>query len=140
MIEKRDLKGANNRARFSRGCSAEGPRLCLCGCGMALPEGSNRGERRKFLNRQHKVAFERAARQVGAVTLSNKVRPPARKRPRGPSKRAQAVSQAVFLALVPVAERAELIRQAAEHLGISNQDQIAAAMRRAAVPACEATA
>lgn len=58
---------------------------------------------------------------------------------RGPSKHAQQVSQAVFLALVPVEERAELLRQAAERLGITGQDRIQAAMRRAQVPNYEGT-
>lgn len=43
------------------------------------------------------------------------------------------------MALVPIEERAELIRQAAEHLGITNEDAIAAAMRRAQVPTYEGT-
>lgn len=59
---------------------------------------------------------------------------------RGPSKPAQQVSQTVFLSRVPVNERAELLRQAAEYLGITDQDRIAAALRRAAVPHYEATA
>jgi hypothetical protein len=43
------------------------------------------------------------------------------------------------MALVPVEERAELLRLAAERLGITNQDVIEAAMRRAQVPTYEGT-
>jgi len=69
----------------------------------------------------------RNARRLKAAALTHKK---ARK-PRGPSKHARQVSQVVFLALVPVEELAELLRQAAENLGITDRDQIAAAMRRA---------
>lgn len=76
-------------------------------------------------------------RRLAAVASLNHIK---RRKPRGPSKRAQQVSQSVFMALVPVEERAELLRQAAARLGITDQDRIEAAIRRAEVPNYEATA
>lgn len=107
-----------------------GPRRCVCGCGAELPGGPNRGEPKKFVNGDHKRTFERTARQVGAATLTDQVHPYKQKRRRGPSRRAQLVSRYVFLALVPVEERAALLRKAAEHLGMTQQDVIEAAMKR----------
>ncbi|MCS6302358.1 MAG: hypothetical protein H8K07_01630 [Nitrospira sp.] len=57
-----------------------------------------------------------------------------KKKPRGPSKHAQQASQTVFLALVSVEERAELLRLAAQHLGLTDRDRIEAALRRAEIP------
>lgn len=96
------------------------PRRCSCGCGTELPAGSNRGEPKKFLNRDHKRVFERAARQVGAVTLAKQVAVPKKKRPRGPKTFDNRVSQTVLLSMVPRAERPALLAQAASAQGLTD--------------------
>ncbi len=109
-------------------------RRCLCGCGTDLPAGTNRGEPRKFLNHEHQRAFHRQAAQVGAAVLVKKQRQP-KKRRRGMRVWDRQISAEVFSRLVAVEERAELLRQAAENLGITDEGEIRDAIRRAGVMA-----
>ncbi len=50
--------------------------------------------------------------------------------PFGVSRHAQRVSREVFLALVPIEERAALLRQAARNLGITDEGALLRALRR----------
>jgi endogenous inhibitor of DNA gyrase (YacG/DUF329 family) len=100
-----------------------------------IPKNRN-GIRPRFCSRKCLDANRNARRLRAAAAIHHKKQ----RKPRGPSKHAQQVSQTVFLALVPVEERAELLRAAAERLGITDQDRIHAALRRAAIPNYEATA
>jgi hypothetical protein len=99
-----------------------------CGC-LFTPKNRN-GLKVRFCKPKCSRDWHNSQRLKGAALL--KGQKPARRR--GPSRHARRVSQTVFLALVPIEERAELIRQAAENLGITNRDAIEAAMRRAQVP------
>lgn len=51
-------------------------------------------------------------------------------RKRGPSRRAQQVSRVVFMNMVPLEERGELLVQAARNLGITDEGEILKALRR----------
>ena len=106
------------------------PRPCLCGCVERLPEGARPGKPQRFLNPEHRLAFYRAARQVGAATLADQAHPLKPTRQRGPSPRTQQVSRFIFLAMVPPEKRAELLRQAAEQRGITDSNAIDAALKR----------
>ncbi len=99
-------------------------------CRAEFTPKNRNGVPARFCSRKCLDGNRNARRLKAAAALTHKK---ARK-PRGPSKHARQVSQVVFLALVPVEELAELLRQAAENLGITDRDQIAAAMRRAQVP------
>lgn len=104
-------------------------------CGTAfVPKNRNR-LRVRFCRRACSTAWHNAQRLKGAALLKVNGSP----RRRGPSKRARAVSQAIFLAMVPVDERAALIAQAASNLGITDEGEILAAYRRAQVPPYEGT-
>lgn len=69
-------------------------------------------------------------RRLAAAAKLNHIK---RRKPRGLSKQAQQVSQTVFMALVPIEERAELLRQAAANLGMTDEGTLVAAFRRAQV-------
>jgi hypothetical protein len=86
---------------------------CLCGCGVELPAGSNRGEPKKFLNGEHKRKFERAARQVGALAVAKQAAPKRTGARRGLPVFDRRVSRQVFLAVVPDAKRLLLLGLAA---------------------------
>lgn len=112
-----------------------GTRL-ICGqCGAESPARNRNGVEKRFCSDACRDRAKNSRRLKAAAALNHK-KP---KNPRGPSRHARAVSQTVFLALVPIEERAELLRQAAENLGITDQDRIQAAMRRAQVPNYEGT-
>lgn len=49
---------------------------------------------------------------------------------RGPSRHAEKVSRFVFLSTVPVDQRADLLRQAAINLGITDEGEVLKALRR----------
>jgi len=91
----------------------EEPRPCFCGCMVALPVGSNRGKARKFLNREHKLAFERAARQVGALAVAKQAGPKRTRARRGLPVFNRQVSQQISLAVVPDDQRLLLLGLAA---------------------------
>lgn len=61
--------------------------------------------------------------------MFSKERAKSARRP-GVSKHAEKVSRFVFLHLVPVEQRADLLREAAQNLGITDEGQILKAMRR----------
>lgn len=105
-------------------------------CGVSFTPKNRNGVKSESCSRKCTVAWHNARRLQAVAQIHHKKA----KKQRGPSKHAQQVSRTVFLALVPVEERAELIRLAAERLGITDHDQINAAMRRAQVPNYEATA
>lgn len=104
-------------------------------CQTEFTPKNRNGVQSRFCSVRCKDRRRNGQRLKGAALLMDK-KPFLR---RGPSKQTQAVSQQVFMLLVPVEERAELIRQAAQNLGITQPGQIAAAMRRAQVPYYEGT-
>ena len=99
-------------------------------CGTEYVPKNKNGVKSESCSRKCTIAWHNTQRLKGAALLNGKKAA----RRLGPSRHAQRVSQTVFLALVPIEERAELLRQAAENLGITNRDAIEAAMRRAQVP------
>jgi hypothetical protein len=127
----------------------------LCGCGIGLPDGPNRGEPRKFLNRAHKKTFEREAARIGAATLADKVHPlkPAIPRSRRASIRTLddlSISEGLppgcyppgaigrlkrkrsFVEGIPATQRLTLLLEAARRLGLTEEGPILTAARRAA--------
>ena len=104
------------------------PRPCSCGCGAELPNGPNRGTPRKFLSYQHKLAFQRVARRNEEKRVNRKAT-----RARGPSRHAEKVSRFVFMSMVPVEERGDLLRQAAENLGITEEGPLLTSLRACGV-------
>lgn len=104
-------------------------------CGISFAPKNRNGITPQSCSRKCTVTWHNARRLQATAKLNHKKQ----RTPRGPSKRAQQVSQTVFMALVPVQERAELLRLAAENLGITDHDRIQAAMRRAQVPNYEGT-
>ncbi|BFU90147.1 MAG: hypothetical protein NTAFB01_13340 [Nitrospira sp.] len=104
-------------------------------CAARFTPKNRNGLKVRFCQPKCSRDWHNAQRLKGAALL--KVKPPRR---RGASKHAEKVSPSVFLALVPVEERAELLQLAAQHLGITDRDRIEAALRRAGIPNYEATA
>lgn len=104
-------------------------------CEARFTPKSRNGVKVRFCTAKCSRDWHNGQRLKGAALLKDKKL----SRRRGPSKHAQQVSQTVFMLLVPVEERAELIRQAAENLGITKRGRIDAAMRRAQVPFYEGT-
>lgn len=51
-------------------------------------------------------------------------------RKKGPSKHAEKVSRFVFTHLVPLEQRAGLLREAAQNLGITDEGEVLKALRR----------
>ncbi len=51
-------------------------------------------------------------------------------RKKGPSQHAEKVSRFVFVNLVPLEQRADLLREAAQNLGITDEGEILKALRR----------
>ena len=109
-----------------------GTRLVCGQCGGKFEARNKNGVPKRFCSAVCRDRHKNARRLKGAALLKGK-----NLRHRGPSKHALAISQCVFLALVPIEERAELLRLAAENLGITNRDAIDAAMRRAQAPSYE---
>ena len=111
------------------------PLLCRQ-CASEFEAVNRNGKQKIFCSRRCKDRWGNAQRLKGAALLKTRHPSPVT-RHRWPSNHAQAISQCVFLALGPIEERAELLRLAAENIGITNQDAIDAAMRRAQVPSYE---
>lgn len=89
-------------------------------------EAKNRnGVVKEFCKRACKDAHKNAQRLKAVSQLKAK-----QARKAGPSKRAEKVSRFVFLNLVPLEQRAELLREAARNLGITDEGEVLKALRR----------
>lgn len=111
------------------GQNERGTTLACEHCGAEFRPTNRNGIPARFCSRACLDRKRNASRLQAAAASREK--PPRR---RGPSKRAQAVSQYVFMALVPIEERAELIRQAAQNLGITDEGEVLRALRRNGCP------
>ena len=99
-------------------------------CEAAFVPKNRNGLKVRFCRPKCSRDWHNGQRLKGAALLKETPAPLKPIRRRGPSAHAQQVSRFVFLALVPVEERAELLRQAAENLGLTNRDAIDAALKR----------
>ncbi len=95
-------------------------------CGKSFTPKNRNGIKTESCSRKCTIAWHNARRLKGAALLKDEKSP----RRRGPSRHAQRVSQVVFQSLVPVDQRAALIRQACAHLGITDPAAIDAALKR----------
>lgn len=111
-----------------------GTRFSCERCGATFEAKNRNGVKKRFCSEPCRNQFKNTRRLEGAALLKAKSQP----KTKGPSRHAQAVSREVFQALVPVAERAELIRASCQNLGITDEAVIQAALTRnwCEVPAC----
>lgn len=94
-----------------------------CGAGF-VPRNRN-GLRVRFCNPICSRRWHNAQKVKGAALLKEKA-----VRKKGPSKHAEKVSRFVFLNLVPVEQRAELLREAAKNVGLTDEGEVLKALRR----------
>lgn len=100
------------------------PFLCKQ-CGKVFAAKNRNGVPKEFCSRTCKQAWHNARRQrLFSQDRQKKVRQ------KGPSKRAEKVSRVVFVSLVPVEQRADLLREAAQNLGITDVNEIVRAIGR----------
>lgn len=95
-------------------------------CRTAFTPKNRNGLKVRFCKPKCSRDWHNAQRLKGAALLKDK----SRSRKRGPSKHAQQVSRFVFVSMVPVEQRAELLRQAAQNLGITDEGEVLKALRR----------
>ena len=103
-------------------------RLCLCGCGQSVVQVRNGGKPKKFFSKEHKVAFWQSTRAKASQAIARKS-----SRAYHPSRHAEQVSRFVFMTMVPVEERADLLRQAAQNLGITDEKPLLTSLRACGV-------
>ena len=104
------------------------PLMCeYCGAGFVAK--NKNGKKKKFCSRACKDRLGNSQRLKGAALLKDK-----QAAKRGPSRHAQKVSRFVFLSMVPVDQRADLLRQAAINLGITEEGEVLKALRRNGCP------
>jgi len=94
-----------------------------CGDGFA-PKNKN-GVPAQFCSRRCLDRHRNARRLKAAASAKAKAT-----RKAGPSKHAEQVSRFVFVNLVPLEQRAGLLREAAQHLGITDEGAVLKALRR----------
>ncbi len=103
------------------------PLLCrLCrNCGTMFEAKNRNGVVKEFCKRACKDAHKNAQRLRAVSQLKAK-----QARKAGPSKHAEKVSRFVLLNMGPVDQRAELLRAAAQNLGITDEGELLKALRR----------
>lgn len=94
-------------------------------CRTEFAPKNRNGIRPRFCSRKCTTAWHNAQRLKGAALIKAKS---ARKK--GLSHNAAKVSRFVFLNLVPLEQRADLLREAAQNLGITDEGEILKALRR----------
>lgn len=100
------------------------PLLCKQ-CGAAFAAKNRNGIPKEFCGRVCKTTWHNRERLRLVKDMQAK-----KEKRKGPSKHAEKVSRFVFLHLVPVEQRADLLREAAQNLGITDEGEILKAMRR----------
>ena len=94
-------------------------------CAGAFVPRNRNGLRVRFCSPACSRRWHNAQKVKGAALLKGKA---ARKK--GPSKHAEKVSRFVFTNLVPLEQRADLLREAAQNLGITDEGEVLKALRR----------
>lgn len=94
-------------------------------CGEAFAAKNRNGIPKEFCGRRCKQSWHNKERQ----RLFSKEKAKSSRRP-GVSKHAEKVSRFVFLNLVPLEQRADLLREAAKNLGITDEGAVLKALRR----------
>ena len=107
------------------GQGERGTTLRCAQCGAAFVPKNKNGVPAQFCSRRCLDRHRNARRLKAAASIKAKS-----VRKAGPSKHAETVSRFVFLNLVPVDQRADLLREAARNLGITDEGEILKAMRR----------
>lgn len=102
-----------------------GTTLTCTECATAFAPKNKNGVPAQFCSRRCLDRNRNARRLKAAADVAAKS---ARKK--GPSKRAEQVSRFVFLNLVPLEQRADLLREAAQNLGITDEGEVLKALRR----------
>lgn len=92
--------------------------------GLFVPRNRN-GLRARFCSPACSRRWHNAQKVKGAALLKEKAT-----RKKGPSAHARKVSRFVFLNLVPLEQRADLLREAARNLGITDEGEVLKALRR----------
>ena len=103
----------------------QGTPLTCRQCGSAFLATNRNGKKKEFCAVVCKDRWRNNLRLKGAALLKDK-----NAAKRGPSKHAQKISRFVFTSLVPVDQRADLLRQAAINLGITDKGEVLKALRR----------
>lgn len=107
------------------GQGERGTTLTCAECGAAFVPKNKNGVPAQFCSRRCLDRNRNARRLKAAASAKAKsTRNP------GPSKHAEKVSRFVFVNLVPLEQRADLLREAAQNLGIADEGEILKAMRR----------
>ena len=118
MIGGGALSGSEGQAERSN------PFLCKQ-CGDTFVAKNRNGIPKEFCGRVCKTTWHNRER----LRLF-KDRQAKKEKRKGPSKHAEQVSRFVFLNMVPVEQRADLLREAAQHLGITDEGEVLKALRR----------